>query len=398
MRYPETCAIIPARGGSKGIPRKNLRAVAGRPLLAHAIEAARASASVGRIIVSTDDDEIASVARTHGAGVIRRPAELAGDTASSESALTHTLEVMRCAEDYRPELLVFLQCTSPLTAPEDIDGTVHALLREEADSALAVAPFHAFIWRRAEGPAGAEGVNHDRSVRPRRQDRAPEYLETGAVYVMRTEGFLRARHRFFGRTSLYVMTRERCLEIDEPADLELASAMIQARRPSVEPAAKALPRRVGALVLDFDGVFTDNRVIVTQDGREAVVCDRSDGWGLSQLRRAGLPILVLSLETNPVVQARCAKLGIECRQGVTDKATALRQWLAERAIDPRAVVYVGNDVNDVECLRAVGCGVAVADAYPSARASARVVLSRPGGRGALREVADLILERIGAIS
>jgi N-acylneuraminate cytidylyltransferase len=133
-------------------------------------------------------------------------------------------------------------------------------------------------------------------------------------------------------------------------------------------------------VLDFDGVFTDNKVIVFQDGREAVRCDRSDGWGLSQLKQTSLPILVLSTETNPVVRARCEKLGLPYLQGVADKGKALRSWLETAGLEPEQVVYVGNDDNDLDCMARVGCAVAVADAVAGVEA-ADIVLEHPGGAG-----------------
>ena len=115
-------AIIPARGGSQGIPRKNVLPIAGKPLLAHVIEQALASETVDRVFVSTDDPEIAEAARRHGAGVIDRPAEISGSRASSESALSHALETLEAVGRDEFDLLVFLQCTSPLTSSEDIDG------------------------------------------------------------------------------------------------------------------------------------------------------------------------------------------------------------------------------------------------------------------------------------
>jgi CMP-N-acetylneuraminic acid synthetase len=238
MSDPGILAIIPARGGSKGIPGKNLRPLAGRPLVAHTIARARASGHIGRVVVSTDDEAIARVAREHGAEVVMRPAELSGDTASSEAALLHVLEHLRQAEGYVPRLTVFLQCTSPLAAVEDIDGTIDALERDGADSALAVAPFHHFLWK--SGPGGeAVAIQHDPRVRPMRQQREPEFRETGAVYVLRTEGFLAARHRFFGRTVFHVMPVERSLEIDDPEDLRIAEWMMAAGpdpRPATPPA------------------------------------------------------------------------------------------------------------------------------------------------------------------
>jgi YrbI family 3-deoxy-D-manno-octulosonate 8-phosphate phosphatase len=388
-RAPSCCAIIPARGGSKGIVGKNLRVLGGRPLIAHTLLAARAASRVDRVVVSTDDPGIAEVARAYGASVVWRPAELASDSASSESALLHTLGVLAAEQNYEPDVVAFLQCTSPLTLAEDIDGTIAKLLDEGADSALSVATFHYFVWKNLDREA--VGVNHDKRVRPRRQDREPEYLETGAVYAMRRPGFLSAKHRFFGKTVFYEMPLERVCEIDELVDLEVAELRLRQRAQAARAA--ALPEPLEALVMDFDGVHTDNRVLVDQDGGESVACSREDGLGLELLRKTGLPMLVLSKEQHPVVQARCRKLQLPCLSGIDAKLPALQRWCAEQRVSLAGTVYVGNDVNDNECLAAVGCGVAVADAHPDAKRHARIVLERAGGQGALRELCELILER-----
>jgi YrbI family 3-deoxy-D-manno-octulosonate 8-phosphate phosphatase len=140
--------------------------------------------------------------------------------------------------------------------------------------------------------------------------------------------------------------------------------------------------------LDFDGVLTDNRVIVDQDGRESVACHRGDGLGLAMLKQAGLPVVVLSTERNPVVTARCKKLGIECVQGLDDKHSTLLSLCAQLGFDASQVAYVGNDVNDLSCLRWVGMPIAVADSVPDVLAMARVITTRKGGDGAVREVTD----------
>ena len=383
-----TCdAIIPARGGSKGIPGKNLRRVGGRSLIARAVETARGAAGIRRVYVSTDDAAIAAAAREAGAEVIERPAEIAGDTASSEAALLHALDRLE-ERGALPDLLCFVQCTSPLTASEDIAGALERFLREGADSLLSAGRTHGFLWRQG-GDGQALGVNHDPAFRPRRQDREPEYLESGAFYLLRVAGFRQARHRFFGRVLLHEMPPERIWEIDEPADLAVAEALLAAGA-----GAGALPARPAGLVLDFDGVMTDNLALVDETGRESVRVNRSDGLGLERLRASGLPILVLSKEKNPVVTARARKLKLEVLQGIDAKLPALRDWAAAKGLALADLVYVGNDDNDVECLAAVGCGVAVADAYPAARAAARLVLQRAGGQGAVREVCDLLHARL----
>jgi len=222
----KTIAVIPARGGSKGIPGKNIKNVAGRPLISYSIEAASKAQSINRVIVSTDDQAIADISEENGAEIIWRPADIAGDLASSESALLHVLQVLNEKEDYQPDLLVFLQCTSPLTQPEDIDGTVQALLQAKADTSFAAAPFHYFLWSR-DSEGMAEGINHKKSSRAMRQQRDGQFIEAGAVYVMRVDGFLKNKHRFFGKTVLYEIPEERCFEIDEPVDLLIAERMIK---------------------------------------------------------------------------------------------------------------------------------------------------------------------------
>lgn len=387
----ENLSIIPARGGSKGILGKNLSFIAGKPLIAHTIQSASQARLVNRVIVSTDCTDIGRVAQEYGAEVVWRPAELSGDTESSESALLHVLEYLEETENYKPDLTVFLQCTSPLTTSSDIDGTVQALCDEEADSAFAAVPFHYFLWRKGtEG--GMEGVNHDKRVRPLRQEREPEYLETGAVYVMRTDGFKQSRHRFFGKTAIHLIPEERCWEIDEPFDLVIAELLL--REQQRQSSLSAFPSKLAGVILDFDGVFTDNRVIVFQDGSEAVLCSRSDGWGLAELKAIGIPIAVISTEKNPVVAARCRKLGIECAHDVGDKLAVLKQWATEQSIDLRDVIYLGNDVNDIDCLQAVGCPVVVADSYPDLMKYAKIMLKARGGEGAIRELCDLIVKKL----
>lgn len=391
MKEANSLAIIPARGGSKGIPRKNVRLLNGKPLIAHTIEQALKTPTINRVIVSTDDAEIGAVSQQYGAEVVWRPAEISGDLASSEAALLHVLEYLEQSEGYCPDLTVFLQCTSPLTLAEDIEGTIQALLREQADSALAVVPFHYFIWRE-NGAGDAVGINHDKQRRLLRQQRAPEYLESGAVYVMRTTQFRKTKHRFFGKTALYVMPADRRLEIDEPADFRVAEVLLRERQQ--QDRINLLPDPVAAVVFDFDGVFTDNKVIVFEDGTEAAICDRGDGMGIAQLKHLGVPVLVLSTEQNPVVMRRCEKLGIDCLHGLSDKATELANWASQQEIDLSRTVYVGNDINDLSCMRMVGCGVIVNDAHPNVRSAAKIVLDSDGGKGAVREIIDLITTKL----
>lgn len=148
---------------------------------------------------------------------------------------------------------------------------------------------------------------------------------------------------------------------------------------------------VKLVVFDFDGVLTDNRVFVFEDGSEAVCCNRADGLAFDMLREAGLPAIILSTETNKVVAARARKLRVPCSQGIADKGRALAEICVERGVEPEHVLYVGNDINDVPAMKLAGFAVAVADAHPAAKQAARLVLKTKGGEGVAREVVEFVL-------
>lgn len=380
-------AIIPARGGSKSLPRKNLRPIAGLPLVAHTISAALRAQSIERVYVSTDDPEIADVSRQFGAEVVQRPAELAADKASSEAALIHAIGVMDSTFHDRPEIIVFLQCTTPFTTPEHIDGLIAALDREHADCAFTVHRTHAFLWT-IDAAGAPVGVNHDLTQRPRRQDRRPEFIETGAGYALRRDGFLAARHRFFGRIVMFETPDAPPFELDDAADFERVEALMMARPPALN---RPLPTKLDLVIFDFDGVMTDDRVFVDETGREAVSCSRGDGLGIERLRKAGIPMLVLSKEENAVVRARCRKLGVESFYGIDDKLTLLRRLCGERQLSLANCIYMGNDINDLACMAVVGFAVAPLDARPEVHAKADLVVTAPGGRGAVRALCDRLL-------
>ncbi|MFD3624125.1 cytidylyltransferase domain-containing protein [Streptomyces sp. NPDC058698] len=429
-------AVIPARGGSKGVPAKNLAPVGGVPLVARAVRECRAARNVTDVVVSTDDQAIAAAARQAGAEVVLRPAAIAGDTATSEAAVLHAMESHEALHGARVDVVLLVQCTSPFLLREDVDGVAAAVADGGADTAVTVAPFHGFLWRdepaghrasttavlrtpaaaaagsgpgsgtaddrkaapaATDAPAGADagsagghGVNHDKSFRPRRQDRPQDFLETGAAYAMDAAGFREHRHRFFGRTELVRTDPARVLEIDDPHELARARALaplFDAARPGALPTAAD----IDAVVLDFDGTQTDDRVLIDSDGREFVSVHRGDGLGIGALRRSGLKMLILSTEQNPVVAARARKLRLPVLHGIDRKDLALKQWCEEQGIAPERVLYVGNDVNDLPCFALVGWPVAVASAHDVVRGAARAVTTLPGGDGAIREIAGWIL-------
>ncbi|MEU8503414.1 acylneuraminate cytidylyltransferase [Streptomyces brevispora] len=393
---PTVLAVIPARGGSKGVPAKNLAQVGGIPLVVRAVRACLASAEVTDVVVTTDAPAVAEAARAAGEALgeearvhcVQRPEAIAGDTATSEAAVLHAMDTYEAAHGRTVDVVLLVQCTSPFVAREDIDGVAAAVARDGADTAVTVAPFHGFLWRDgSEIEDHNYGVNHDKSVRPRRQDRPEDLLETGAAYAMDAAGFRTHRHRFFGHTALVRTDPARVLEIDDPHDLARARALA----PLLDPAPLPTREDIDAVVLDFDGTQTDDRVLIDADGRETVAVHRGDGLGIAALRKAGLPLLILSTEQNPVVAARAHKLRVPVLHGIDRKDLALKQWCDEQSIAPERVLYVGNDVNDLPCFALAGWPVAVASAHDSVRAAARAVTTTPGGFGAIREIAAWLL-------
>jgi YrbI family 3-deoxy-D-manno-octulosonate 8-phosphate phosphatase len=155
------------------------------------------------------------------------------------------------------------------------------------------------------------------------------------------------------------------------------------------PLLSDLMRTIRLVAFDFDGVFTDNAVYVFQDGSEAVRCFRGDGLGLAKLRALGIDVAIISTETNPVVSARARKLGISCVQNCKDKRAALEDMAREKGLSLAEVAFVGNDINDLSCLTAVGLPVIVQDAHPDVIPYGRYRTTSPGGRGAVRELCDL---------
>ena len=186
------------------------------------------------------------------------------------------------------------------------------------------------------------------------------------------------------------MPASRSIEIDEPEDLARAQALATVSEPAAFPDLSGIK----ALVMDFDGVHTDNGAWVDLEGHEFVRVDRRDGMGLEMLREGlGLKTLILSKERNSVVAARAGKLGIECLHGVDDKVAKIESWRGEQGLAWEEIAYVGNDVNDLGCIERAGVGIAVADALPEVLSRAQWVLQLPGGQGAVREVCETFLRR-----
>ncbi len=215
-----TVAIIPARGGSKGLQKKNIYPVAGKPLLSWTIQQALASKSIDKVFVSTDSLIISSIAREYGAEVIERPAKLAGDKSSSESAISHALEVIEVEYDMPVSTVVFLQATSPLRKPGDIDTAVEVFRREGADSLISVTKADDLtLWESREGKW--ESVNFDYRHRGMRQDRPTQFIENGSIYIFTPETLASFGNRIGEKLSTYQMEFWQTWEIDTLEEIDL---------------------------------------------------------------------------------------------------------------------------------------------------------------------------------
>lgn len=219
--------IVPARGGSKGIPQKNLRKILGVPLVTISIQHAIEALMVDRVIVSSDDDEIEATALQAGAEVIRRPKNISGDTASSESALLHVLCELNMRGETEPDLVVFLQATSPIRTPDDVDAAVKVLLEGDYDSVFSASPTHGFLWELRDGVANP--LTYNPVSRPMRQQMTEQVVENGSIYVFKPWVLRDGGARLGGRIGIYRMGFLEALQIDEPEDLELAQRILESR-------------------------------------------------------------------------------------------------------------------------------------------------------------------------
>lgn len=225
MNYDKACVIL-ARGGSKGIPGKNIIEIAGKPLIAHSIEASKASFPEMEIYVSSDSFQILDVATEYGAKTIKRPDEISGDAATSESGLIHALDQIKLTMGRLPDNVIFLQPTSPVRAASDVAAAYKLFKSSGADSLFSGSPCHGFMWRKmVDGTY--ESFSYDFKNRPRRQDAPHDVIENGSIYIFKTDQFLRAKNRLVGKIVCYEQPWLYSFQIDEPDDIELTNLIFR---------------------------------------------------------------------------------------------------------------------------------------------------------------------------
>ena len=404
----EILALIPARGGSKGIPRKNIRNFAGYPLIAWSIAAGKQSELVTRVIVSTDDEEIAAVAREWGAETpFLRPAELAQDQTTDLPVFEHAIQWLEENERYRPEIMVQLRPTSPIRPKNMLDHAIRILLEHSnADCVRGVVPAgqNPFKMWRFEGEdkamkplLAADGIaepyNAPRQILP------PVYWQTGHIDAIRVSTIKQKKSLTGDVIYPLVIDPRYTVDIDNLSDWAKYEALANSGLDMVTPGTafsrkRPRPAKIDLIICDFDGVITDNRVWVDKDGAETVAAYRSDSVRVKDMRAIGIDVMILSSEPNRVVEARARKMGVEAIHGIAlhDKGRVMREVLEKKNIKAENVIYIGNDINDLPCFEVAGWSVAVADAYPEVIRAADYVLNKAGGHGALRELCDLLLQ------
>lgn len=385
MKY---VAFIPLRGGSKSIPGKNIRPIAGKPLCQWAIEAAVGSTYIDDVFVATDSPEIGRLVGAIGhpkIHVVGRSAATATDTASTDSAM------LEFAETREFEHMVLIQATSPLLQTADLDAAIETYERRGADSLVSVVPQKRFVWA-VDSEGRAIPQNYDPRSRPRRQEFAPYYVENGAFYLSRRDGLLCTRSRLFGEVVAHVMAEETFHELDEPVDFQIIEQLLLARqRHDVSLAERA--RRIRLVLTDVDGVLTDAGMYYSEAGDELKKFNTRDGKGFELLRLSGLRVGIVTSEQTALVERRAAKLKVDLvRQGAVDKAPVFEQILAETGLEPAEVAYMGDDLADLPVLARVGLAACPADAMPVVRERAHYVSSKSGGAGCFRDLAELVLQ------
>lgn len=398
--HQEILAIIPARGGSKGIPGKNIKPLGGHPLIAYSIVAALEADAVTRVVVSTDDEDIVAIAHKYGAETpFMRPTEFAQDNTTDLPVFQHALEWLAENEGYRPDIVVQLRPTTPFRPAGMVDEAVRTLLAHpDAHSVRGIVPTGENpykMWRVT--PSGRMSPllasDFDEPYNMPRQKLPPTYWQTGHIDAIRAEVIPQGS---MSGSVIYPLHIDPMYSVDLDNLLDWERAEWRLKDPALQIVAppttrRPLPNPVELIVFDFDGVMTDNRVYVDQNGVETVAAHRGDGMGIELLRKAGVEMMVLSTEKNPVVAARCRKLKLPYQHGIGKKGEALAKILGERGLSGESVIFVGNDVNDLPCFPLVGCAVVVADAHTSALARADLILTRNGGEGAVRELCDMLL-------
>lgn len=376
--------LVPLRGGSKSIPKKNIKKLMGMPLAYWCLKAASDAPAIDEVIVATDDAEIAEVVMAFGLNklrVYRRKAENATDQASTESVMLEVIENEGWKDD---DAMILVQATSPFTQSGDLNKAIEMWNQGGFDSLLSVVPMKRFFWD-VEG----KPINYDPGARPRRQDFDGCFMENGAFYINTVKNITKHHNRLSGKVAYFPMPEFTALELDEPEDWELAEFWMRSK------GFKAPLPNIKLFATDVDGVLTDASMYYTAEGDAMKRFNTHDGMGLQLLQKAGIKTAIITSENTQIVAKRAEKLGVDFLfQGKKHggKLEAIQLMCAEMNIGLHEVAYVGDDINCKEALSAVGLAACPANALPSIKQIPGIRhLETVGGSGAIRELVEMIL-------
>ncbi len=379
-----TIAFIPARGGSKSIPLKNIKVLGGKPLIYWTVKAAQECAGIDKIYIATDSDQIRECVSQFSFSKVEltgRSAESATDTASTESAM------LEFASGYDFDTIVLIQATSPMLTGKDLDRGLEIYRGADVDSVLSVVRQKRFCWRASE-ENDVHPINYDPLQRPRRQEFEGYLVENGAFYITGRENLLRSKCRISGKIKAAEMCEEAYYEIDEPGDWLIMEALMRQRG----AAGRSGVPDIRMFLTDCDGCLTDGGMYYTESGDEFKKFNTRDGMAFELLRKRGIVTGIITGENRRSVKQRAEKLQLDiCRLGVKDKLACVKSLCSEYGIPMQNVLYIGDDINDLEAVAAAGYGCCAGDACEQVRAAADYIADRRGGEGVIREIAERIL-------
>ncbi|KAJ8036929.1 N-acylneuraminate cytidylyltransferase [Holothuria leucospilota] len=380
-------ALVLARGGSKGIPLKNIKSLAGLPLIAWSLRALIDSGEFDSVWVSTDHDEIEAISQEWGAQVFRRSAETARDKSTSIEAVIEFLK-------FHPEVdfVGQVQCTSPCLHPFHVAGPCRMIRNEGYDSVFAVTRRHGFRWQEVHGGEVTIPLNLDPKNRPRRQDWDGELIENGSFYFAKRELLLNGLFQG-GKVGYFEMQAEYSVDIDTDIDWPIAEQRVL----KFGYFGKVKPQGIKLVVLGADGVLTDNQVHLTSTGEEFRSFNNSDTIGIQQLQNRGVIVKIIADDIgeldgdSSILQNHAKRLNADIVLGCKDKMSQLDAWRKEMELEWTQVAFIGNDLPDMNCIKLAGIGGAPGDAHHDVRTIANFVCKQPGGRGAVREFCDHVI-------
>ena len=365
--------VIPARGGSKGLPWKNILPIAGFPLIYWSIQAAKRSKLLDDFIVSTDDPEIGAIARSYGARALDRPAHLAQDDTTTLAVLQHIISCKPC------DSIVVLQPTSPLRNADTIDTCIHDF-QNGGYNTLATGYYTKII----------EYGTHQNL---RRQDIPGFFYDDGNVYII-SKSVIQSNRWFGDRVCKKTLDAELNVEIDDEVTFISAEALLLKRLQSGRQGSDFHDRlaNIKVLAMDVDGVLTDGGMYVSANGDESKKFNARDGMGIARVKKAGIATAFITSENTEIVNRRAQKLSIDhVFMGAIDKSAALDKIVEQQRCSPDEIAYIGDDLNDFDVMCKVGVAVTVPDGDAAIKKIAHYITKRRGGDGAVRELCDLLV-------